>query len=295
MELDGLGRGLHRLYPNHDFTTIGKFDAMPGADAEPLPEFTTAQVTDKDALEPESVLRRHLIPKLAGTLLEGFDVVVLLSDLELMNVTRARHVCDIVKHAVRLHLQDRYPQNAAMMQQRFQERASFHLAVPMTDAWLFGDPDICAKNEIPLGQSPRLVIGRDRERFLTDDPDYEVDDGSACQALAERASRGANRRKAPWVTDRRNEHPKHYLQWLCRDPSENQCTKWKERGSGARALAELDWQAVLNQLNEYAFLHALVQDLADALGESEPFPPALRQDVPTRIRPIEQRTYLRNQ
>jgi hypothetical protein len=71
MELSGLARALKGLFPAHDFVTIGKFEAMPGRETEPLPEFASKKVDDNDALKPESVLRTQLVPRLAGALWEG--------------------------------------------------------------------------------------------------------------------------------------------------------------------------------------------------------------------------------
>jgi len=295
MELKALGVALARLFPRHAFNTVGSFDAMPGVEAEPLPEFASDRVEDKHALDPASVLRLRIVPKLAGSLVEGYDLVILLSDLELVNMGRALHVCDVVKHAVRCHVQTIDPRFAAATELAFRERASFHLAVPMIESWLFGDPSVCAKNEVPTGRMPMLETARDREQFLTADTAYETDEGADCAKLIERACRGARRKKAPWVVDRRSEHPKHYLQWLCRDSNESDCTTWKETKAGAHALSQLDWKAVLSAQNEYNFLHALVEDIADALGESDPFVPVMRVDVPTRLRPRNERAFLRNQ
>lgn len=295
MELRGLKPALERLFDGHTFEPIGEFEALPGVDAKPLPEFASDRVVDKHALDQESVLRKRIIPRAAAALWEGYDRVILLSDLELANMERAPYVCDVVKQAIRLHLQNLNPRFAADTNQKFRERASFHLAVPMVDSWLFGDPAVCQKNKIPPGRTPLLTSGRDREQFLTADPGYEADDGSACSVLLERAARGAERKKALWVKERRTEHPKHYLQWLCRDPSEKDCTTWRETGAGAEALAQLDWGSVLTLANEYAFLHALVEDLADALNEPEPFIPPVRIHVPTRLRPPSERTCLRNE
>ncbi len=295
MELLGLAPALKTLFPEHEFVTVGKVETMPGLDAEPLPEFASKRIDDNDALDPVSVLRKRIVPEVAGALDAGYHQVILVADLELENMGRAPHVCDIVKHAVRLHVQGIDPRYAAVTERAFRERASFHLSVPMTESWLFGDPSVCEKNNVPPGRTPRLTVGRDREAFLTSDPEYEIDHGTECATLVERAARGVKRKRAPWVKERRTEHPKHYLEWLCRDPAENDCTTWKETKAGANALACLDWKAVLNLPSEYGFLHALVEDLADALKEPEPFAPAVRLDVPTRLRPPSQRTYLRNE
>lgn len=300
MELRGLADALKSLFPVHDFVTMGAREALPGQEEEPLPEFLSRRVTDAEAfdsplLDPPSILRKRTIPRVAEALTRPYKLVLFLSDLEIENIGRAPHVCDIVKHAVRLHVESLDARFSAAIAREFRERVSFHLAVPMADAWLFGDPAVCEKNAVPPGRAPLLAAGRDRELFLTADLAYEVDDGAACTVLSERAGRGVRRKKAPWVVERRREHPKHYLQWLCRDPSEKSCTSWREADAGARALSKLDWKAVLSWPNEYAFLHALVDDVADALGEPTPFRPAAPMPVPTRVRPKEQRTYLRNQ
>ncbi|WP_437622195.1 hypothetical protein [Sorangium sp. So ce1151] len=88
-------------------------------------------------------------------------------------------------------------------------------------------------------------------------------------------------RKAPWVLApqpypwcTRERHPKAYLQWLLRDPDENACTRWKEGKQGADSLKKLDWSAALSTSHHCTWLRALVDDLADGLGEPFPVPGA---------------------
>jgi hypothetical protein len=43
MELLGLVPALKRLFPAHEFVTVGKRDAMPGIEAEPFDEFASCR------------------------------------------------------------------------------------------------------------------------------------------------------------------------------------------------------------------------------------------------------------
>ena len=147
----------------------------------------------------------------------------------------------------------------------------------MTEAWLFADPRGPANNGVPGSEPVRLEAGVDPEQFETDDEDYSTDDGDACTRLNDRNQRRRENRRAPWVLAPqsiglhcRERHPKAYLEWLCRDPRENNCTRWQESKQGAEALAKLDWVAALSNTSHCTWLRAFVEDLAEGLGEPLP-------------------------
>lgn len=134
----------------------------------------------------------------------------------------------------------------------------------MIEAWLLADPCSASIVGVPSDRQPRLAEHRDPEDFLTSDPDYEIADDEECVAMTAKPRR--RRRRAGWVRPDRMQHPKAYLTWLCRDPDEPDCTRYRETGGGASALAQLDWSTVIRQPNHMRYARALLADLADALG-----------------------------
>jgi hypothetical protein len=160
-----------------------------------------------------------------------------------------------------------------------QQRASFHVAVPMIESWLFGDEAALRAAGVPPERLPaRLAPGRDPEQLETDDALFSSDDGSSCTALAERSARRRQAVRPRWVLPerptiplwRREMHPKAYLSWLCRDPANERCSTYRESEGGAAALASLSWPAVLGTPSHFGWARALVHDLARALNEPVP-------------------------
>ncbi len=152
-------------------------------------------------------------------------------------------------------------------------KASFHLAAPMIEAWLFADPSGPGNATVPAARlPPSWEHTRDPEDFLTRDPVYLADDCSACAAWHALPPRRAQDHKPAWQREQREAHPKAFLSWLCRDPAANKCSHYRETHEGADALRRLDWTSALRVPDHCTFLRALVEDLADGLGTPPAFP-----------------------
>lgn len=306
MELNGLAAGLARLFPDHEFVSVPREPAMPGRTAVPFDGFTSAVVSPTVAAEATSTVR-GLVARLAGCVYptrDACDLAVLLDDLELANYRQESVVIQAVQDAVKAHLASFSPREQSVAQQTaaaLRTRASFHLALPMTESWFYGDPSAMRHSEVPVGRTPSLVAGLDPEDFEAADAAFSAETGGVCAQLLNRNVRRRENRRPPWEVatrpgmpwHRREKHPKAYLQWLCRDPAENSCTAWKESKQGAAALAALDWRAVLQNPAHYGFLRALLEDLADGLGVTALIP-AGTTSAPTALRPPNARTVLRN-
>jgi hypothetical protein len=285
-EILGLAECLRRLFPDHTFETVpGRRD--PDGRSVPFDGFTSGRLKSPD--DVGSRLPR-LIQQLAADVHPGrdgkpADLAVLIDDLELENVDQPHLVVDVVREAARRHLhllsQHKNADYVRRVAEALRERASFHLAVPMVEAWFFADAGAFLPLGVPASQlPPRLKLGVDPEAFETDDPSFSADDASHCLALIARnaSNSRAKPKQAPWMLKlrddlpayRRERHPKAYLNWLCRTPSDERGSTYRESIHGARALAGLDWQSVLASPSHYSFARALVQDLAEKLG-----PPAL--------------------
>jgi hypothetical protein len=270
-EWHGLPVALQRLFPAHEifalpedvvFRSTGPFDGL-----------TTSTLTEKHEREdeylPESAL--DLVGRAAQEALgdgphrEAADAVVVLDDLELTNRHQPDRVARVFRRAVERHLaglQGARERTAHALR----ERVSFHLVVPMIEAWFFGDRQALRIAGVPDDVEP-ILDGAGLEDFRTLDLRYEAAGEVDCPRWIARGRKKADRPK--WLGAQRERHPKGYLQWLCRDGDAKSCTSYDESRRGAEALKQLDWHA-LARTRGLCYLGALVEDLADALCDPVP-------------------------
>lgn len=274
-ELLGLAACLQPIFPTHTFECV-----RGGVDEQdrPLPfdSFTSSRIKAPD--KPGTVLGR-LVQQLASEVCPGragkpADLAILIDDLELANADQPGIVIEAVRNAVKQHLKTLSSSKMAeRVEQALLQKASFHLAVPMIEAWFFADIEVLPRAGVPAERlPPRLREDIDPEQFECDDSIFENDPGSQCTKLAER-NRRMGKRKAevpPWIIPNRKYHPKAYLSWLFRDPNHDRCSAYRESEHGVAALKALRWSEVLSHENYCTFARALINDLAEALG-----PPAL--------------------
>ncbi len=183
---------------------------------------------------------------------------------------------------------------------------SSHVISVMAESWFFADPKGMTLNRVPTGRTANIVAGVDPERFETVDAEYLTDNGTECSGLlaeVQRRGKQAQYKRAPWVTAldpryphrTRAKHPKHYLEWLCRDATDKRCTAWREVSVGGEALAQLDWAAVLANAQHCGFARSFIEDIASAIGASVPGATEGRLEPLTRLRPSNDRiAVLRN-
>ena len=286
-ELGGLARCLAQLFPGHDFETVAKREDPDGS-RTPYDGFTSCRLRLPRQVGRDNL--QKLVGALAGEVLgqrgrRRADLVVLIDDLELPNVDpdpttkqdQVEVVVESVRQAVRQHLSSLGSDPSAnKVEAGLKEHASFHLAVPMIESWLFGDPAAILQVGVPAQRTPRLVPGLDPERLETQDQEYSDDDGSTCTALHAKARYQSKRPRPAWdvrptvagmPSERRERHPKAYLQWLCRDSKDDRnCSAYRESKGGSDALSALDWTSMLAQPEWYTAARALVGDLEDLLG-----------------------------
>jgi hypothetical protein len=285
-ELLGLAQCLGRLFPTHTFETVPAREEPDGRKV-PFDGFTSARL--RSATDIGSRLPR-LVQQLASEVHPGrrgerADLALLIDDLELENTDQPAIVVAAVREAVRRHVDGLAQRTGAATVQRvvdaLRERASFHLAAPMIEAWFFADPSVLPAAGVPLDRLPPLLQdGVDPEAFATEDVRFSADDGACCAALAVRNAGRPSRtqRRPPWLLPvradlpayRRERHPKAYLSWLCRDPDDDRCSTYRESSHGASALRSLGWARMLAAPSHARFARCIVQDLAEALG-----PPAI--------------------
>ncbi|HWO23897.1 MAG TPA: hypothetical protein VNO30_34380 [Kofleriaceae bacterium] len=282
-EWHGLGSGLQRLFPGHDFYALpgaadfdstGPFDGFTSTaltanhEGEYLPE-TASILVERAAQEALGDRRRH-----------EADVVIVLDDLELANRHQPDRVIRVFRCAVERHVAS-LQGTRERTERALRERVSFHLIVPMIEAWLFGDPQALRVAGVPGGVVP-LLDGGDLEDFHATDAQYLRASEADCPRWIARGRKKADRPK--WLGDQRERHPKGYLQWLCRDGGAKSCTSYDESHGGAAALQGLTWDVLLAKPG-LLYLGALVEDLADALGARLPLPwPPVWPDDPPATR-----------
>lgn len=309
-ELFGLQRCFERLFPNHSFEMVKERDDENDLPV-PFPGFTSAR------LKNPPVVGKHLerlIGQLASEVYPGRQgraagLAVLIDDLELDNIDQPEVVIATVRAAVAQHLdkimQERGSEAARRVEVALRQKASFHLAAPMIEAWFFADSEVLPTAGVPAERLPPLLRnGVDPEYFQVDDALFSADEGASCAALEKRNQKGGRRNpeRPPWVlTSRpdvpafvRERHPKAYLSWLCRDGENERCSTYRESEHGARALSAVNFSRMLATETICRYARALVHDLADELGPPSVWiPPGEEHPLVSRFT-SRQRSVLRN-
>jgi hypothetical protein len=241
MEQRGLTGALRRLFPGHEFYSVLEREARPGVEGAVYNQSNTNRVSvaqeKRDYEQGKTSNRTKLVRALAGAVFppgpKAADLAIALDDLELCNLDQPAAVVFATRAAVECHLEEqrqllKNPRDVQELATCLRERASFHFAVPMTEAWVFADPRGPSNSGVPASEQVRLKSGIDPEEFETDDPAYSADTGAQCAQMQDRNRRRKENRKPPWLLSpqsypiwRREYNPKAYLQWLCRDPQEN--------------------------------------------------------------------------
>jgi hypothetical protein len=291
MEWTALPVALRQAFPDHEFYAVpteGEINSSPGR--FPLDGFTsTLLAAAHEANPPEAA--RDLVSRAAREALpdrsrSAADLVIVLDDLELVNAHQPERVTKVFRRAVRAHLADLPARHSThdSTAQALRDRVSFHLVVPMIEAWLFGDPRALLAAGVPEPAS--VVVEPDLEAFETTDPRYIAATDAECPRIPPAR---AKKYRPKWLGNpERHRHPKGYVQWLCRDGNAKNCTTYSESASGSKALQQLAWHMVLARPGSPArYLRALLADLELVLGVSA-FG-AVREDPPFAVTSLTQR------
>lgn len=272
MESRGVPAALRALFPSHDFYSVF---ANP-RDSKPFDSFTssgralTRAQDNPNLVEIVEGMAAELVPGRRG--MGAPDLLIVLDDVELANRHQPEVVVQVFRDATARHLAGLAamdPARASRVAQALRSRASFHLATPMIESWLFADPDGPRNAGVPANRlPPNWQSAGDPEAFLTQDPAFLADDCSTCTAWHALPERKKKAHRPGWNKAERERHPKALLAWLCRDPAEKNCIRYRETHEGADALAALDWAAALRSPEHCTYLRALLEDLADGLGET---------------------------
>lgn len=264
-----MGTALKSLFPDHDF------DCLTKRPDEPLDGFTSCVVQAHDEGNVDKLVGEMASALVPGRRGDPYDLAFVIEDLELKNKRQPAVVVEAFRNAVLRHLEKLERENARLAERvrgALLAKASFHLAVPMMEAWLFADPAGPANAGVLEGRlPPNWQSRRDPEDFLTLDPDYLSDTGASCERWLALPPKRQKDHKPLWLRPAsRGEHPKAFLAWLSRAPAERECTGYRETHEGASALQRLAWANVLANPAHCTYARALIDDLADALGEPSP-------------------------
>lgn len=236
--------------------------------------FTTAQ-GEVDSFSSTSLAdpsQRVLdtIDKFADRLLREVDehegaLVIGIDDLELDNT--ATVTLGAVLRAVGRRLAFRWSdaRSRERAADRLRQRCSFHLAVPLVEAYFFGE-EAALERAGAVIKSRFDAVGGDIESFSVDDEKYLAE-----PELTREFEPNPERRKRTWAkpVERRRRHPKLYLKYLC-SPDDPRGDRYREACGGKRALESLDWRLVAANPLHARFARSLFVDVADFIGLPTP-------------------------
>lgn len=262
-ELRGLPPALTSLFPEHVFLGI---EDVPG---RPFRSFTSGRLPPPPEGCPTVV--DHLIARAAALvdpdLATGFDAVVVIDDLELVNRDQTDVVVDVFRAAALRHLESfaTNPSRRSALAAALRTKVSFHVVRPMIESWFFGAPSALAI--VGVAAIPYHVRPGDHEDFQTTDRRYIAEQPSACPRWLRTKYRD-DRPKWIGAGPDRIFHPKGYLQWLMIDGTHECCTRYSEAHAGASALAAIDWSRLLGNPSGATFARALVADFELLLSQA---------------------------
>ncbi|MER2560602.1 MAG: hypothetical protein ABTQ32_07790 [Myxococcaceae bacterium] len=231
-----------------------------------LESFTSTPITDppkSGVLDTAFKFAAKLVEKVDGddqTLVVGVDD----QEAEPNPERQIKLVCDSVRRVL-----DEPPamKRRERLTAQVMERCSFHLLIPMVEAYFFGD--LAALGRAGARSQSKFDAGStDVEHFsvlderFTGPPDTtDKDDWARGGAL-------------------RHRHPKRYLKFLSGNGSPGDST-YRESKHGAAALQTLNWPLVASNARFVQSARALVADIADWAGVENPLP-GVERDLTSR-------------
>lgn len=278
MEWHALPQAFRTLFPNHDFYSLPTQREVDEFGEEfPCCSFTSCDVTTLvSENNADKLLERAAAAAIGnGKMQPPADLVLMLDDLELQNSDQPAAVVQVMREAALRFLAKKQGPGRTRFETVLKKRVSFHLAKPMIESWLLADPTALKTAGLPQSRLPSLPASLDPECFDIQDSTYLSDDGSSCSSWqALQITRKKKDHMPLWLKkgSPRQLHPKHYLSWLWKDPTNKSCSAYDETSTGVAALKAFNWAALLGKNSQHArFARALIADVALALSEPNPF------------------------
>ena len=254
LEHAALGPSLKRLFPAHDFLPRPKDQHHDGFTSVDVAHITLRGAVPSNVDELAAELVASVSPGQRG---KPADFAFLVEDLELLNDHQPARVVAVFRDAVERHVRVTWPSQAG--QDRtfalVRERCSFHLFRPMTETYFYGEP--AALQRAGAARPPQLPANLDFEAFQASDQPFLQFPNGQCDRIVD--------------MPHRQRHPKSYLHFLCDPTLADKKRRYRETRGGVDALSRLDWAQVLSSPPHCPFLHAFLDDLADALNHPLPF------------------------
>lgn len=177
------------------------------------------------------------------------DLVLAVDDLELVNMDQPHVVTAYLAREIELTIQDRklLKSDETRVREFLRGRASFHLFVPMPEAYFYAEPAALVRANAKA-ESRFEVAQRDTEAFEVNDPAY----------------RAWLEKRMPQAVDP-HKHPKNYLRYLC-DPNATIERAYRETQEGAKALETLAWSEVTARQDRELYVRSLLEDFAEGIG-----------------------------
>lgn len=253
MELQALAASLRRAFPEH------ALDFLP---TQKVQDFTSNRLGAHPGRIPGQKTRAQ---QMAQAIISAFapgrflgsipDLVLAVDDLELINVDQPEVVTQYLAREIELTLQERklVKSDETRVRDHLRSRASFHLFVPMPEAYFYAEPASLVRAGAKT-VSQFDVAMRDTEGFEVDDPTYR-------QWLELRAPKALDPHR----------HPKQYLRYLS-DPTASVERSYRETKEGVNALETLAWSEVTARAERETYIRALLEDFAEGIGTSWPSP-----------------------
>ncbi|WP_426748147.1 hypothetical protein VZQ01_14715 [Myxococcus faecalis] len=261
MEQRALGESLERLLR----AAGAKVEFLPprklgdgAVTTNPLPPLTSAQTPRTVQRMAKALVTETLDVSKKNTSLP--DLVVGIDDLELANAHQPEVVVGWIRRGVVEEVQSRAKSlslsssTVEKIAQELRNRCSFHLLVPLAEAYLFGEPAALQRAGVAAA-TPVYRTEADLEDFETNDPRFLP---RAAVENARKAKHGAT-----WW--REEKHPKRYLEFLV----ELSGGLYDETIGGVHALRTLDW-LMTESSSALLFARALFEDIGDTLGMPNP-------------------------
>jgi hypothetical protein len=260
-----LGPALETLFPDHTFVVRPRERHLDGFTSRDVSQLASREndpiPTNLDELVAELV--NAIFPGRRG---EPIDFAYVVEDLELCNQHHPDVVLDVFRDAVNSYIARTWPQQSAPRFAQIREKCSYHLFRPMTEAYFFGEA--AALERAVTVQPPLLPSDLDLEQFRTTDQTF-LDLPPGFERISD--------------MPQREHHPKDYIHYLCDPTLVDRRRKYKESVNGVAALRLLNWQQVLDSPQHCPFLHAFLDDLAEALNSPLPFVNSAHADSRVRF------------
>ncbi|HEX8705352.1 MAG TPA: hypothetical protein VF815_41350, partial [Myxococcaceae bacterium] len=240
MELAALAASMRHAFPE------SKLDFLP---TQKVQDFTSIRLGVHPGRVPGLKTRaQQMAQAIVSAFVPGrflnapLDLVLAVDDLELVNVDQPHVVTAYLAREIELTIQDRQllKSDETRVRELLRNRASFHLFVPMPEAYFYAEPAALIRAGARAA-SQFDVVQRDTETFEVDDALY----------------RGWLEKRAPKAVEP-HRHPKQYLRYLC-DPNANIERAYRETQEGAKALEELAWSEVTAREGREAYARALLE------------------------------------